>query len=107
MLVDVFHCKIGLRRIGDEMQAGRPADRTACRHREFNRHILALERLHEIEIIGRNVDLLLLPERRVGAEIGGDHAHIGQELAQRLEGRLKIAFVAALEPVEAGEKGHA
>src|SRR5258708_13131839 len=35
------------------MQAGRPADRSATRDRELDRDILALERLHEIEIIGR------------------------------------------------------
>src|SRR5262249_23834728 len=50
---------------------------------------------------------LLLPQRRVGAEVGGDRADIGQQLAQRLEGRLEISFIAALEPIELGEEGDA
>src|SRR5262249_24286264 len=62
---------------------------------------------HEIEIVGGDGDLLLLPERCVGAEVGGDGADIGQELAQRLEGGLEVTFVAALEPIELGQKGNA
>ena len=74
---------------------------------EFDRHVLGLQRLHEVEIVGRDVDLLLLPQRGEGAEVGADRADIRQQFAQRLEGRLEVGLAAALDAVEFGQEGDA
>ena len=70
----------------------------------FDRNIFRFQSLHEIEVVGRYVDLFLLPERGIGAEIGGDRADIGQQFAQRLICRLEIGLGAALDPIELGQE---
>jgi hypothetical protein len=61
MRIDVLDGKVGLGGIGYNVHAGEPADRARARNRQIDRDILSLEGLHEIEIVRRNVDLLLLP----------------------------------------------
>ena len=61
------------------MQAGRPADRTGRGNRELDRDVLGLQGLDEVEIVGRDVDLFLLPQggERACMRGGGQFALCG------------------------------
>src|SRR5689334_2021977 len=76
MRVDVLHREVRLLRVFDEMQAGAPSGNASVKRREIDVDAFLFERLHEVEIIRRNVDLLLLEQRRVGAEVRRDRAYV-------------------------------
>src|SRR6266702_1945044 len=78
MQVDVLRREFRLRGTRDHMQAGLPADRTGGRYRELDRNVLGLQGLHEVEIVGRDVDLLLLPQRCESAE-RSEERRVGKE----------------------------
>jgi hypothetical protein len=87
--IDVLHREIGLRGVAHEVQARVPAHEPRGRDRQIDRPALGLEGLDEIEVVGGDVNLLLLPQRGVGPEVGADGADLLNRRGQRrCRGRL-------------------
>ena len=66
--------------------------RPVVRHRELDADAAPLSVSTKLKLYGRDVDLLLLEQRRMRAEVGRDGADIRQDFAQRLEGGLDVGL---------------
>src|SRR5450631_3241940 len=66
---DPLERQVGSRRALHDVQARAPGNGAAVRYDEFHIDALGLERLDEIEVVRSDVNLFLLEQRRVRAEV--------------------------------------